>query len=202
MARSSAPPPGESLPAGIGIDSIFAAIETLTPAQRRKLQKRLHATGLFVAEDLLSDQNRLRVATAVRDPDLPGAVKLRQSTIFEIPPAPPLAEPTPADPAETEVTPPATLRAPSLVPAKPPINPPAAKPPGRVVLGAPHAAEPTTHEMAPLPGQAPEGPIAIVFDGGSKGNPGEGYGSYQLRWPGVQPQLVRLQFGSNYTNNE
>ena len=56
--------------------------------------------------------------------------------------------------------------------------------------------------MAPLPGQAPERPIQIIFDGGSKGNPGYGYGSYALRWPGQGQQIVQLQFGDGITNNE
>lgn len=75
---------------------------------------------------------------------------------------------------------------------------------GKVVVGPPTS--PTTiidpHAMPPVPGQAPEQAIAIVFDGGSKGNPGEGYGSYQLLWPGTQPQVVRLRFGDRVTNNE
>ncbi len=41
----------------------------------------------------------------------------------------------------------------------------------------------------------------IIFDGGSRGNPGEGYGSYQLRTRTAQ-QIVRLTFGDNITNNE
>ncbi|RME83998.1 MAG: reverse transcriptase-like protein [Caldilineae bacterium] len=56
--------------------------------------------------------------------------------------------------------------------------------------------------MPPLPGQAPEAPIRIVFDGGSKGNPGQGYGSYAVEWPGEPRQVVRLQFGDMVTNNE
>jgi ribonuclease HI len=56
--------------------------------------------------------------------------------------------------------------------------------------------------MPPLPGQAPEQPIGIIFDGGSKGNPGLGYGSYALRWPGQAQQIVQLQFGDGVTNNE
>jgi ribonuclease HI len=56
--------------------------------------------------------------------------------------------------------------------------------------------------MPPLPGQAPEQPIGIIFDGGSKGNPGIGYGSYALRWPGQSQQIVQLQFGDGVTNNE
>jgi len=41
----------------------------------------------------------------------------------------------------------------------------------------------------------------IIFDGGSRGNPGEGYGSYELRMPGHW-QIERLTFGDNVTNNE
>jgi ribonuclease HI len=43
----------------------------------------------------------------------------------------------------------------------------------------------------------------IVFDGGSLGNPGRGYGSFRLRvgdGPWLEP--VRLEFGSWVTNNE
>ncbi len=45
-------------------------------------------------------------------------------------------------------------------------------------------------------------PIQIVFDGGSIGNPGQGYGSYQLTIRGKAEQPKRLQFGDGYTNNE
>ena len=45
-------------------------------------------------------------------------------------------------------------------------------------------------------------PIGIIFDGGSRGNPGRGYGSYALRWPGQPEQIVQLQFGDRVTNNE
>ncbi len=58
------------------------------------------------------------------------------------------------------------------------------------------------YAMHPVPGQAPERPIVIIFDGGSKGNPGKGYGSYALRWPGQQERIVKLQFGDDVTNNE
>ncbi len=45
-------------------------------------------------------------------------------------------------------------------------------------------------------------PIVVIFDGGSRGNPGQGYGSYALRWPGQQQQIVQLRFGDRVTNNE
>ena len=43
----------------------------------------------------------------------------------------------------------------------------------------------------------------LVFDGGSMGNPGPGYGSYALiRASDGQKQVVRLDFGGAMTNNE
>ena len=42
----------------------------------------------------------------------------------------------------------------------------------------------------------------IVFDGGSRGNPGAGYGSYAI-FDGIQPgQVQRLEFEGTLTNNE
>ncbi len=59
-------------------------------------------------------------------------------------------------------------------------------------MGAPSGVvEDDPYAMHPVPGQAPERPIVIIFDGGSKGNPGKGYGSYALRWPGQQEQIVQ-----------
>lgn len=50
-----------------------------------------------------------------------------------------------------------------------------------------------------------DGPVdyTIIFDGGSQGNPGPGYGSYALRREQDGKQwLVRLDFGRQMTNNE
>ncbi len=75
---------------------------------------------------------------------------------------------------------------------------------GKVVRGAPPEVDGALdpYAMPPLPGRAPEQPIVIIFDGGSKGNPGLGYGSYALRWPGQPQQVVQLRFGDRVTNNE
>lgn len=44
---------------------------------------------------------------------------------------------------------------------------------------------------------------SIVFDGGSQGNPGRGYGSYRLRVDGGGwSAVVRLEHGQRITNNE
>lgn len=43
--------------------------------------------------------------------------------------------------------------------------------------------------------------FAITFDGGSRGNPGKGYGSYEVR-AGGEHDVKRLTFGDRDTNNE
>ena len=45
--------------------------------------------------------------------------------------------------------------------------------------------------------------FSVVFDGGSRGNPGRGYGSYRLRFRDAPwLDVVRLEFGDRVTNNE
>jgi len=49
---------------------------------------------------------------------------------------------------------------------------------------------------------APQAEAELLFDGGSRGNPGPSYGSYRLKLPGAAtPRLCRLTFG-RMTNNE
>ena len=43
--------------------------------------------------------------------------------------------------------------------------------------------------------------IVLVFDGGSLGNPGKGYGSYRLTTNGNHQPIRELDFGDNITNN-
>lgn len=54
---------------------------------------------------------------------------------------------------------------------------------------------------------APERPNAaasyeIVFDGGSLGNPGKGYGSYLIRFGDVEIARERLDYEGRVTNNQ
>ena len=44
--------------------------------------------------------------------------------------------------------------------------------------------------------------LQVVFDGGSRGNPGPGYGSFMVQSPNRKPYIKRLEFGDNYTNNQ
>jgi ribonuclease HI len=71
-------------------------------------------------------------------------------------------------------------------------------PTARQTRGAPFdpaAAGAGLTELAPIQ-------IRIVFDGGSLGNPGRGYGSYQITVGESEPRIERLQFGDRITNNE
>lgn len=194
-------------------NDLLAVIAAMTPEQRRRLQRRLHISGLFVAEDLLTDQNRLAVAPAVAPAvaahfsrgSQPGAKSIPASLPLPAQPSAPMAPhsaPAPTSHAPAPV--PSPVPAPAATPAPAQINPRVAPAAGKVVLGAPQRENPAEdpQAMTPLPGRAPDQAIVVVFDGGSRGNPGEGYGSYQLRWPGNQPQVVRLRFGDNMTSNE
>lgn len=43
----------------------------------------------------------------------------------------------------------------------------------------------------------------LIFDGGSRGNPGPGYGSYAVRYPDSgEERLERIDFHRRMTNNE
>lgn len=174
------------------LDRIVELVRRLTPGRRRLLLQRLRVSGLLPAETAATDRDRLSKATA-------------------------LGSRSSARPTGAQASPPAVSPAPAA--ERPASSPPSARLPlrfaggddehgrragGKVVIGVPaNAAEPPDpHAMPPLPGQAPEQPIGIIFDGGSKGNPGIGYGSYALRWPGQPQQIVQLQFGDGVTNNE
>ena len=44
--------------------------------------------------------------------------------------------------------------------------------------------------------------LQVVFDGGSRGNPGQGYGSFVIMAPGRKPNLVQKEYTGMMTNNE
>ena len=177
------------------IDQIVAAIAALSAPEQRQLLRRLRVSGLLPPEEIAVDRNRLAMAPAVRKGSAAASGMARpENDSRQHSSAPSRATEPRGDAA-------------ALVPlrmAGQATQGGSRTPAGKVVLGAPSpAAAPTEpHSMAPLPGQAPERPIVIIFDGGSKGNPGLGYGSYALRWPGLQQQIVQLTFGQGVTNNE
>src|SRR5690242_11228135 len=68
-------------------------------------------------------------------------------------------------------------------------------PPTEARSDAPPPATPARKGRAPLP-------VKLIFDGGSIGNPGRGYGSYQVSVRGKAEPVQRLEFAGTSTNNE
>lgn len=155
---------------------VLELIRQMSPSERRRLFRRVQAVGLLSREELLTDRDALQIALSVQRATDSGRRSL--------------------DAALTEARSSKDPRQETSATYRSPIS-------GHVVVGSPRAGvDEVPSTMRPLPGQAPEQPIKIVFDGGSKGNPGRGYGSYALDWPGHPRQVVRLQFGNQVTNNE
>lgn len=72
----------------------------------------------------------------------------------------------------------------------------------RVLVATPLAAERPAAAAAPAKAPLALTPLQVVFDGGSKGNPGRGYGSFVIMAPGRQPNLVQREYPGLMTNNE
>ena len=158
------------------LDKLVNQIGRLSPGQRRLLFRQLKAMGLIEAEDLLSDRNPLRIALAVPSQSL--EINRSQNVGKSANPRPP----RPANrPQRAEHRPPDTVRQ---------------------VASSGEQRSALQPETPVVQDETPNGAIQIVFDGGSRGNPGEGYGSYALDWPGFPREVVRLNFGDQVTNNE
>ena len=158
------------------LDHLVNQIGNLAPGQRRLLFRQLKAMGLIEAEDLLTDRDPLHIALAV-----PAKVfeENRRQILRES------DKPKPPKPA-----------------ARPRMSELPTPDSGHAVggfAGPKSAAQPA---RSYLQGQAPKDPIRIVFDGGSRGNPGKGYGSFALDWPGYPQEVIQLEFGDQVTNNE
>lgn len=182
------------------VDSLVELVRQLSLAERRLFMRRLRVAGLIPPETLLTDREPARIAPAIGDAigqlraaKLPPS--LRSSTSSAV-----------ASDAVASATTASNARAPARIAQQRDSTPESYKSPvsGRVVIGTPSGKRTVLdpHAMSPLPGQAPEQPIGVVFDGGSKGEPGDGYGSCALYWPGAPEQLVRLTFGQRVTSVE
>ena len=75
---------------------------------------------------------------------------------------------------------------------------------GHVVLGAPTnvAAAPAPHQMAPLPGQAPETPLVIHLRGLTVPSDASASAEYVIQWPGYALQPVQLRFAGQPTPDQ
>lgn len=158
------------------LKKLVEQIGRLSPGQRRLLYRQLNAMGLLEAEVLLSDRNPLPIALAVPPENV--RRKQRQDAVES-------GKPEPPRPA---------VRPKVNEPLSPDGGPTVASLSGQEIEA--QTATPNAH------GKTPTDPIQIVFDGGSRGNPGQGYGSFALDWPGYPREIVQLEFGDKVTNNE
>jgi ribonuclease HI len=62
----------------------------------------------------------------------------------------------------------------------------------------PSAGNSRLHPVSAVPGVD----YTVVFDGGSLGNPGKGYGSYEIAGPDGTIAARQVQFGNDMTNNQ
>lgn len=161
------------------IDELLAQLLALSAADRRRLFRRAQRMGLLHLADLEGGDGRDTAPPAAPAPVQP---ELMRAPVVEIAPAP---LPRPAVAA-------GGADAPRLIDPRP--APPISTPP------ASRARKPTPVRPTATPTEIR---VRLVFDGGSRGNPGQGYGSYALLWPGQpKPEIIRLTFGDRITNNE
>ncbi|MYC96464.1 MAG: reverse transcriptase-like protein [Caldilineaceae bacterium SB0661_bin_32] len=161
---------------GTDLERLVNQIGRLSTGQRRLLFRQLKALGLIEAEELLSDRNPLNIALSVSAQNFERSK--RQIASGPVKPRPPEPADRPQKPDRR--SPDSGNQAASSAGQMSEMQPPA----------------PSPQEETPID------PIQIVFDGGSRGNPGEGYGSFALDWPGYPREIVQLNFGDNVTNNE
>ncbi len=164
------------MPTPVTIEIIVEQIRQLSPAQRRILLRRLAVSGLLPREESVSDRRRLSVAPAL------GVAAMQ-----------------PVSPPSTALTP-APTRAPLRV-TPPPASDDQPAIRGHVVLGAPggEAVESSPHQMAPLPGQAPEEAIVITLRGLALPDGEVASAEYNIRWPGFAPRTVQVRFAGQPT---
>ncbi len=73
----------------------------------------------------------------------------------------------------------------------------------RALSGPRRAATDAPRERAaPTRNAVPTADYTLVFDGGSLGNPGIGYGSYEFTGPEGSTAARKLEFGDDMTNNQ
>jgi len=170
------------MPDATMVDAIVDSIRGLTPAQRRTLARRLRVSGLLQFDDLSTDQRRMSVAPAL------GGMRAAKADVAPMPPPVSAAQALPRAPLR--------MAAPRDANHQPTVS-------GHVVLGAPSgAANAAPHQMAPLPGQAPEAPIVVILRGLIFPNGATASAEYILQWPGYAPQPVQMRFAGQPTPDQ
>lgn len=172
------------MPRQATIETIVEQIRQLSPAQRRTLTRRLAVSGLLSLEELVSDRRRLSVAPAL------GATAMTLPSQSPIPQSPA---------ARPSTSPPTPVRVPLRVTPAASDDQPAIR--GHVVIGAPtgEVAESSPHQMAPLPGLAPEEAIVISLRGLAQPDGEVASAEYSVRWPGFAARTVQVRFAGQPT---
>jgi len=67
-----------------------------------------------------------------------------------------------------------------------------------ISVSSPTAGDVRLHPVSAVPGVD----YTVVFDGGSLGNPGKGYGSYEIAGPDGTVAARQVQFGNDMTSNQ
>lgn len=164
---------------------ILEAIRSLTPPQRRRLMRRLRVSGLMVSDEYLSDRNRLRVAPALKAhqaPD-PGSSWLPDELVQSSP-----ADEATRDEAADDGMPEKTTNG---------VETPEAEP-----VRAEAAAEDSEGDKPEDKKLSLDGPIEIVYDGGTREGSEQTYGTYAIRWPGEPQESVQLRYGGQSSAEE
>ena len=164
------------------IQMIVEAISRLSPAARRDLVRRLRVSGLLAPDELATDRQRLSVAPALGVTPQPRSSVAARANLQQLPPL--------------ELQPPSSSAV-RLRMAPPPSGSDAPAVSGRIVIGSPQydeVVELDPHDMAPLPGRAPERPIVIALRSADLEGRNGASGTYMLHWPGHRPQSVQVRF--------
>jgi len=173
----------------VSIQAVVEAISRLSPADRRNLVRRLRVSGLLGSAELATDRRRLSVAPALGMTPPPHTLPAAQAHMPQLPPA--------------ELQPPS---APAVrLRMAPPVSGNASAVSGHVVIGSPQHDESVKldpHDMAPLPGRAPERPIVIALRSPSTEAHSGANGVYLLHWPGHRPQSVQVRFSGRPSSEQ
>ena len=157
------------------LDGLVTQVTGLSPGRRRQFLRQMKARGLLETERMLSDREPLLRALSVPSKILDRLEKPVERSGLRKPPRP-ADRPFLTGQISTE---------------------------NGEAAGKGNLNSSETHSAGSNnPGNIAIEQICIVFDGGSRGNPGQGYGSFALDWTGNDREVVQLTFGDQVTNNE
>ncbi len=188
-----------------------SSVIRIAPREPHTLSATREALRVLVVTPLVVLSDRALGIEAEPVAKAPARIEVARERLYKVEPAPPAEEPAPARLREA----PATEASAEPEESRPDIS-------GLMRRASELTGQPRPERRRPAPEPEPQ-PVAeaeaeveaeeeaddkglmellVVFDGGSRGNPGQGYGSYLVQSPGRKPVIKRVEFGPNYTNNQ